>query len=36
VVLDFSKDKLTKAFNPGAPEIETEAALRDVKLSKAH
>ncbi len=35
VVIDFSKDKLTKAFSPGAPEIETEAALRDGKLSKA-
>ena len=33
-MLDFSKDKLTRAFNPGAPEIETEVALRDEKLSK--
>ncbi len=34
VVLDFRKDKLTKAWQPGAPEIETEAALRDEKLSQ--
>ena len=34
VVLDFSKDKLTKAWQPGAPEIETETALRDEKLSQ--
>ena len=35
VVIDFSKDKLTTAFSPGAPEIETEAALRDGKLSNS-
>jgi Na+-transporting NADH:ubiquinone oxidoreductase subunit C len=34
VVLDFSKDKLTKAWEPGAKEIGTEAALRDAALSQ--
>lgn len=35
VVLDLSKDKLSKAWSPGAPEIEIEAALRDSELSQA-
>lgn len=34
VVLDFSNDKLTKVWKPGAKEIETEAALRDPALSQ--
>jgi Na+-transporting NADH:ubiquinone oxidoreductase subunit C len=35
VVLDLSKHKLTNAWPPGAPEIETDAALRDGKLSRS-
>jgi Na+-transporting NADH:ubiquinone oxidoreductase subunit C len=34
VVIDLTNDRLTDEWQPGAPEIETEAALRDPNLSQ--